>query len=121
MILVGCLLLAGILYAIFCAVTKLHIPCIFHEITGLKCPGCGVTTMCMCLLRLDFKGAWQANTAIMILLPFLAYLAVVSAFRYVKTGAAKLYPAENILAVIACVFLVVFGILRNIPAITVFN
>ena len=48
-------------YALWVNLTHLSIPCPFHAITGLQCPGCGVTRMCLALLRLDVSGAWSAN------------------------------------------------------------
>lgn len=108
-------LAAGLAYAAFCMITGYGIPCIFHLITHLKCPGCGVSRMFLCLLRFDFKGAWEANPVILCMLPFFAYLAAVLSVRYVRDGKARLRKTENILVGIACVILVIFGILRNIP------
>lgn len=64
-----CLLL-GVLYALWLSLGGPGIPCIFHVLTGLDCPSCGVTHMCMALLRLDIPAAWRANAAILCLLPF---------------------------------------------------
>ena len=38
--------MAGLLYGIFVSYTGLAIPCLFRKVTGLLCPGCGVTGMC---------------------------------------------------------------------------
>ena len=43
--------------------------CPFWKFTGLLCPGCGVTRMCLALLRLDLAGAWRANPALLLALP----------------------------------------------------
>ena len=58
-------------YALWVNLTHLSIPCPFHAITGLQCPGCGVTRMCLALLRLDVSGAWKANPVLLLLLPLL--------------------------------------------------
>ena len=42
---------AGLLYAVFVKWSGIAIPCLFHLVTGLKCPGCGVTQMCVALLH----------------------------------------------------------------------
>lgn len=59
-----------ILIGAFCVVCidiiGFGLPCLFHLITNLKCPCCGNTTAVMCILALDFKGAFEAN----MLLPF---------------------------------------------------
>ena len=36
-------------------------PCPFHSITGLKCPGCGMTRACIALARGDIHGALHYN------------------------------------------------------------
>ena len=72
-LLTGLLLVAavGTGYALWVNLTHLSIPCPFHAITGLQCPGCGVTRMCLALLRLDVSGAWKANPVLLLLLPLL--------------------------------------------------
>ena len=53
----GVFLLLGLAYFLLTQLTPLRIPCIFQKITGFACPGCGMTHLCMQLLRLDFAGA----------------------------------------------------------------
>ena len=61
--------------------------CPFYMATGLLCPGCGVSRMCLALLRGDWAGAWRANPFLVILLPILAVLLGLRAVRYVRMGA----------------------------------
>lgn len=110
----GGLLLAGLLYAWVYGLTGLSIPCLFYTVTGLQCPGCGVSRMCMCLLRLDFAGAWHYNPVILMLLPIGAYLAVRVLIRYVKTGSSVLRKAEHITVGVIIAVLLLFGVLRNL-------
>ncbi|MEE2738038.1 MAG: DUF2752 domain-containing protein [Planctomycetota bacterium] len=35
------------------------IPCLFRTLTGLVCPGCGMTHACLAFARGDFLSAWQ--------------------------------------------------------------
>ena len=58
---VGAVTLLGLLYVLWGGLTRLWLPCPFHLLTGLDCPGCGVTRMCRALLRLDLSAAWAAN------------------------------------------------------------
>lgn len=44
------------------------IPCLFHEITNLYCPGCGITRMFLSLFKLDFYQAFRYNPLVFILL-----------------------------------------------------
>lgn len=53
--------MAGLLYGIFVSYTGLAIPCLFRKVTGLLCPGCGVTGMCVALLHLDWRGAFSCH------------------------------------------------------------
>ena len=112
----GVLILAalGVCYALFCFRFGYGVPCLFNLITGLKCPGCGVTRMCLCLLRLDIAGAWKANSVLLVLLPFGLLFALRLAVRYVKSGGWRLTKAENIGIYTACAVLVIFGVVRNI-------
>ncbi len=35
------------------------IPCIFHSLTDLVCPGCGMTRACLALVQGKFGAAWD--------------------------------------------------------------
>ena len=37
------------------------IPCPFHELTGVSCPGCGMTRACVALSRAEFPAAWSLH------------------------------------------------------------
>jgi hypothetical protein len=56
--------LAGGVISAFCGVAPgdVHLlPCPFHSITGVKCPGCGMTHACIALARGDIAMAWNYN------------------------------------------------------------
>ena len=44
-------------------------PCIWYTIFGFRCPGCGLTTALLQVLRFDFIEAWNTNWKIFIVLP----------------------------------------------------
>ncbi len=46
-------------------------PCVFAEITGLPCPGCGLTRATSALLRGDWRTSWQFH-------PFAGFFVIVS-------------------------------------------
>ena len=104
----------GLLYALFVRVTGLGIPCMFHVVTGFNCPSCGVTRMCMALLRLDFAAAYRYNAAILVLSPLGLAVAARQAWLYVKTGHPKLSKIEMGIISFLIVALLVFGVWRNI-------
>lgn len=106
--------LLGGVYALICFHFGVGLPCPFYLFTGLQCPGCGVSRLCLSLLRLDFAGAWAANPVILLLLPFGVLLAVRLAVRYVRNGTRRLTKAETVLVYAACICLLIFGVLRNL-------
>lgn len=107
-------LAAGLLYALFMTTTGLAIPCVFRLITGYLCPGCGVSSMCLHLLHLDFAGAWHSNPAIMALLPLGGAVAVDLSVRYVRCGVARPGKFSSAAMIFMIMVLVIFGFLRNI-------
>lgn len=90
------------------------IPCIYRTVTGLRCPGCGVTHMCLSLLRGDLAGAFRANAAVLCLLPVLTWLLVHQSVRYVKQGTLRLLPWEEKLTWAMAAVLLLFGVARNL-------
>ncbi len=107
------LLLLGLVYALFASRFG-GIPCVFRLVTGRKCPGCGVTHMCLALLRGDLRGAFRENAALLCLFPLLAGLLIHQSVRYVRYGSLRLLPWEEKLAWGMTVVLLLFGIGRNL-------
>lgn len=108
-----CLLLC-MLYALWLSLGGPGIPCIFHVLTGLDCPSCGVTHMCMALLHFDIAAAWRANAAILCLLPVLLLIAGSMIGRYVKTGETRPQRWVSILIWSTIIVLLLFGLVRNL-------
>lgn len=111
---ISCIIIViGIGYAEIRRRTGFGIPCIFHEVTGYKCPGCGITHMFICLLHLDFKAAFYRNQLVFILMPVFIAAICYHVFQYVKYGRAKIGKAENVICYVIIGILVVWGIVRN--------
>lgn len=105
-------LLAGGAYLVWNRAGGAAVPCLFHEVTGLDCPGCGVTRMIRAISEGDFGAALRANAFLFVTAPYLLFLIGYSAYKWVRnerTG-AKFEAA----AILYCVGLVVFGIVRNL-------
>jgi len=49
------------------------IPCLWKTIFGFHCPGCGLTTALISLMKLDFRGAFESNWIIFIVMPLGVY------------------------------------------------
>lgn len=88
--------------------------CPFNRLTGLKCPGCGITRMILSLLRLDFKTAFFYNPAVFCLVPLwaAAFCAFVPLKMKGKEDTAK--SIKNAAAYFSIAVLVIFGVARNI-------
>lgn len=104
----------GILYYIFIRITGLAIPCIFRKITGLLCPGCGITRAILAAVRLDFARAWSYNQFMFIAFPALAYIIIKNDYVYIKYGNRELSRFDNILIFICIAGAVIFAVLRNV-------
>ena len=107
-ILIGCLLGYYFLnkYYLF------SIPCLFHQITNLYCPGCGITRCMFSLLEGNVGKAFQYNGLVAIMLfPFSIYI-LINIYRYIKGDDFIELPNRwwNILLIVV----IIFGIIRNI-------
>ena len=49
------------------------IPCLWKTIFGFHCPGCGLTTALISLMNLDFRGVFESNWMIFIVMPLGVY------------------------------------------------
>ena len=96
--------------------SKVVIPCIFHQITGFYCPGCGITRMMFSLLKLDFYQAFRFNPLLFISLPFIIVLLTDFVFQWIRGKDNYLYRKINDRAwIVLLIITIAFGIIRNIP------
>ncbi|MBE6718648.1 MAG: DUF2752 domain-containing protein [Ruminococcaceae bacterium] len=102
-----------LLYYFFVLITGIGIPCIFKKITGLRCPGCGISRMFMALFSLDFVKAARYNILVLSLLPFFVSLVVYKAIIYVKSGETKNTLFEKVFYPIVFILCIVFTVVRN--------
>lgn len=107
-------LIIGVLYGIFVMKTGIGVPCIINLITGYKCPGCGVSRMCMALMRLDVEAAYNYNKVLFLLLPVLLAVFTYQLYRYVRYDNTKLTKVQSAILYIAVALLVIWGIVRNL-------
>ena len=104
-------LIIGGLYYIWILFTDIKIPCIFKEITGLKCPGCGITSMLLNVLQFDFEAAFRANSFLFLSSPMIIVQLVYIWFMQARKS--KLPDWNETLCKAYLVCLLVFGIFRN--------
>ena len=93
------------------------IPCVFHELTGLYCPGCGSGRAVYAALHGNIKEAFQYNVMLFILgIP----ASVVLIYEYVRLFISRkkippvVVPQKIAISLVAVIFL--FFVARNIPA-----
>ncbi len=104
----------GFIYAIFYLITGFGIPCPFKAVTGLYCPGCGISRMFMHMLRFDFPAAFSSNCVVFCALPFFAAGVVRHCCKYIRCGVREISRLENALIIILIVILLIFAVVRNI-------
>lgn len=105
-------ILTGLAVVIICAIyfsidpaASRFVPkCMFHELTGLKCPGCGSQRMLHALLHGDFAEAWRQNALLLIMLPLLipAVWLEFNRERHPKTY-MRVYSIPVVLTVVAII------------------
>lgn len=88
--------------------------CLFYELTGLYCPGCGGQRSLHALLHGHVLTAINYNLLFVLLLPLLVYFLFIfiSGKRY--AASSFIYKASFSLGI--AIVVVSFWILRNIPA-----
>ena len=96
------------------------IPCVFYQITGFYCSGCGASRALRSVLHLDFYQAIRYNAVFTLALPFFAVYSGTLAASYIRFGKDRIsgkIPAKILWIFIAAAL--VYGFLRNIPAFSI--
>ena len=105
----------GVLYFVWVVLTDIYIPCPFKLLTGLKCPGCGITHMIMALFRLDFKEAFLSNPFLFVLLPLIIGVYIANRIYYIVKGEIRTcFKAECFFGCFLLVITLVYWIVRNL-------
>ena len=88
--------------------------CPVRRFLHFSCPGCGMTSAVLALLKLDFRSAFENNMIFVPILAYICYVAIPFAVKYVKTGEKRLYPKPEWLSVAFLAALIVWTVVRNI-------
>jgi len=92
-----------------------HYVCPFKAMTGLDCPGCGITRACAALAHGNIVRAADHNLLFVALLPVLAYGWVIWLFAAMR-GKPMPTPSSKFLYGLLIVTLI-FWVVRNIPGV----
>ena len=93
---------------------KIYLFCPIHEITGLYCPGCGITRMLFSILKLDFYKAFRYNVLLFIMFPFALFLFIEKIYSELKKRKPLYKKIPEKVWVILIIILIIYAILRNI-------
>lgn len=95
---------------------NIGIPCTVYEMTGLYCPGCGMTRATFSLLSLDFYQAIRYNAFSIIAIPLIGLYVVGGIYAWLFNKTNFMY--DKIPPVIWIIFIasmLLYGFLRNVP------
>ena len=90
---------------------KYTLRCAFHSLTGLNCPGCGISRMLVSFVNLDFANGIKYNIFLGSTFPLL--LGIIAYYCYSYVSKKKIKWIE-VIAFIYVVLLIIWGIVRNI-------
>ena len=89
--------------------------CLFHELTGWNCPGCGGTRSVYALLHGNVALALKDNALFVVLFAAAIARGIWFAAKQIRRQpAGQFFPANILWTMLA--FAVVFTVLRNLPA-----
>lgn len=91
------------------------VPCLFHLLTGLDCPGCGATRMAAALLAGRPAEAWRSNPGLLLAAGPLAAATLGCCLHWLRTGDPRPGRWETVLFSLCLAGLLFFGALRNLP------
>ena len=93
------------------------IPCMFHQLTGFYCSGCGASRALRSVLHLDFYQALRYNAIFTLAFPLIAVYFGAVGFSYIRFGKDKISGKVSMKIVwVLVAAAIIYGILRNIPA-----
>lgn len=97
----------GVLFIAWLALYLLDIGCVFRLMTGVPCPGCGMTRAWLAALRLDFAAAFAYHP-----LFWAVPIAFVLAFVREETASGKVKRGIDIVVATLCVLVIAVWIVR---------
>lgn len=102
----------GALYTVLIYTTGFGIPCLFNQITGLQCPGCGTSRMALAVMRFDFADGFMYNPVAFVTVPVWVLISIGCYIGH----PASLRQGKVLLRIfyVNVAVYIVFGIVRNL-------
>ena len=116
LLLYGAVLLLLLGYYAAVRLLNVGLPCLVYKIFGIYCPSCGVSRMCVALLRGDLVGGFWYNPFAFFALPILFAVLCRQTVLYVMRGEHRLSRIERVTLWTLLCASILFGILRNVEA-----
>lgn len=113
----GCCLVAGAAYvtAIDPGEGGAFLPCPFRTLTGLWCPGCGLTRATHHLFRGDLAQAMRFNAFVVLILAGLSLIWLVWALQVAGRPVRRASRVPSWVYAAAITALMAFAVVRNLP------
>lgn len=67
-------------------ISNQHSICLFKNIFGLDCYGCGITRAVLSGMHFNFRSAFEYNKMVILVLPLLTYTWIKTVISFIKTG-----------------------------------
>ena len=125
-LLIICLILGlGLGYAVLITQYGIGFYCFIRYNTGIACPFCGLTRMCLAILRFIFVNqdfselvyAYSMNQFVIYMSPFFLYLVGSHVIHWVKTGNFKgIDKTDKVIFSLVIVVMIMWCVFRNIFA-----
>ena len=111
--------IAALSLAAFCLISGKTPPCLFYELTGLYCPGCGTGRALLALLHGRLYAAFRYQPLMIICLPVLVYYIAKLYLAFLFGRDILPFPTirNKWLAITVTSVIIAYWILRNIPVI----
>ena len=107
------LLILGIVYLFIFQKIGIGIPCVFYELTGYQCPGCGMTHAMSEIWKGNFYGAWEYNALSVTALPIICIYYFYHSVKGEQGRDKEFYVWEYIFLIALFIVVLLYGFFRN--------
>ncbi len=109
-----CAIGAGLGYLALIRRLGFGFPCVLYELTGIQCPGCGLTRALSALARLDVVAATSYNPMVWLYLAYGGWYLGWGAVRYLRGKESPFWFGPGWIHWVVLGVVLLFGVLRNL-------